>query len=368
MRILVDEQIPFLADSLSKVGDVVTFSARNLSKEFILETNCKFLFVRSNTKVDKDLLDGSEVLFVGTATSGVDHIDLDYLNSKGIYFVDAKGSNANSVAEYVVFSILHWALEKGSNLCELTIGIIGFGNIGSLVGKYSHLLGLKLLVYDPPLLEKIEFGKENNFPEYVTYCELKELLSKSNIVTNHVPLTSTGNYPTVKMLNKNMLDLIQEDALFIHTSRGGVVSETDLLQILTEKRVSVVIDVWENEPQINSNLVDLCDISTPHIAGYSYEGKLRGTLKMLQSFEKFTNVTPNYSILEKEMQRYVPLDKRVFKSPKLLYNKLKETRKLLEDSFFLKSIIYNTDEEGKANYFDKLRKFYPKRHEILDCL
>ncbi|ROL58218.1 4-phosphoerythronate dehydrogenase [Bacteroidetes/Chlorobi group bacterium Naka2016] len=365
MVIFVDEQIPFLAESLASVGEVHTFNGRSLTRKHLSESNCEFLFVRSTTKVNQNLLDGTKVIFVGTATSGIDHIDTDYLKSKNIHFVEAKGSNANSVAEYVVFSILHWSKINQIDFKSQTIGIIGFGNIGKLVAKYSSLLGLKILINDPPLLEESYKKNINPFPNYVKYCELDDLLRNSTIVTNHTPLTMTDKYPTYRLLDEEKLQLIEPYSLFIHTSRGSVVVEKDLLDLQPEKKFSLVIDVWENEPNINTELVKECMICTPHVAGYSYDGKLRGTLKMLSEFEKFTNIKPNYSLIEKEISKYQPLSSEYFNNPDYIYEKLQQNRCLLEDTEQFKTIFSISNPTERAKFFDSLRKNYPKRRETL---
>lgn len=365
MNILVDEQIPLLSDCLRNVANVFTFSGRNLTKKQLLETHCEILFVRSTTKVNKELLEGTKVKFVGSATSGIDHVDVEYLKQNEIFFVDAKGSNANSVAEYVVFSILHWAFLKNINTTGLKVGIIGFGNIGSLVGLYAHLLGMNILVNDPPLFELYNSGKENPFPSFAKYCELESILQQADVITNHVPLTKNGKYPTYYMFDEKKLDLINEGTLFIHTSRGGVVEEKAILNKFKGKDITLSIDVWENEPRVNLELVKKCEISTPHIAGYSFDGKLRGTLKMLQEFEKFSKIQPDYSIINKEISKYKPLERIHFTNPKGIYTKLLENRKLLEDTLKFKQLLKMTDPLERSKYFDELRKTYPKRRETL---
>ncbi len=365
MVIFVDEQIPFLRDSLSTIGKVHSFNGRTLSRKELIDYQCDILFVRSTTKVDRNLLEGTKVQFVGTATSGIDHIDIDYLNSKGIYFAEAKGSNANSVAEYVVFSILHWAKIYQINIDGLTIGIVGFGHIGTLVAKYTHLLGLKVYINDPPLFEMHQATTGNPFPEYTTYLEFDELLKVSQVVTNHVPKTQDGKFATLGMFNKDNLALIQNNALFIHTSRGGVVVEKDLLEAKKKKDLTLVVDVWDNEPNINTELVRECIICTPHIAGYSFDGKLRGTLKMLNEFERFTNIKPDYSDIQKEMEAYKPMDINLFKDKEFVYQHLLQSKQLLEDTIQFKKILLIETPEERSKYFDWLRKQYPKRREVL---
>lgn len=364
MVVFVEEQIPFLQEALSGLSEVHTFSGRKLTRGDLIAKNCEILFVRSTTKVDSALLEGTKVHFVGTATSGMEHIDIDYLRSKGIAFADAKGSNANSVAEYVVFSILLWASNFGFNLRGKAIGIIGYGHIGKLVAKYSNLLGLCVLVNDPPLLEKIQNGEEAPFPNFTTYAELDKLIEASEILTNHVPLTYEGEYPTAYLLNQQNIARTNWNSLFIHTSRGGVVEEKAMLSIAQSHNVSLVVDVWENEPEVNCSLVPICFIATPHIAGYSFDGKLRGSLAMLKSFESYTGLTPNYSEIEREIKQYQPLTENFFEYPEKLFTILLESRKILEDSASFKKIC-KLPPNKRNTYFDFLRKYYPLRRETL---
>lgn len=364
MNIFVENQILYLAESLFGSGNVFTFSGRELSAKDLSENRCEVLFVRSTTKIDKNLLEGTQVKFVGSATSGIDHIDLEYLKSKGIEFAYAPGSNANSVAEYVIFGILKWAFEFDKDLTNLKIGIIGFGNIGSLVGKYANYFGWKVFVNDPPLLEKINVECAKPFPKFVTYCDLNELLAVSDVITNHTPLTFEGEHKTYNLLNESNLIKINKGVLFIHTSRGGVIDEHSLIRLAETKKVVLIIDVWKNEPDINLHLLENSFISTPHVAGYSFDGKIRGTRIMLESFEKFTSIEPNYSIIDKFLSEYYHLSKEDFKDPKKIYQILTNSRKILEDSQDFRKIL-NLRQREKQNFFDELRKNYPIRREVL---
>lgn len=362
--VLVEEQIPFLAEALSKCSEVRTFSGRNITRDDLIASDCEILFVRSITKVDAKLLEGTKVRFVGTATSGTDHIDVEYLRSKGIAFADAKGANANSVAEYVIFSILHWLSDLYFDIRGKTIGVVGFGSIGKLVAKYSDLLGLRVLINDPPLLEKIQRGEEPSFPGFVEHVELDEIIEVSEIITNHTPLTSDGKYPTAYLLNCQNLARVRKNSLFIHTSRGGVVEENAMIGIAQSHNVTLVVDVWENEPQVNCSLVPICLIATPHIAGYSFDGKLRGSWAMLKAFKDLTGLEPDSDKIEKELKRYKPLAEKYFEHPAELFKALSESRKLLEDSSLFKRICQHPRNKRKI-FFDSLRKNYPMRREIL---
>lgn len=358
-KILIDENIPYLAEILKPYGSIELFSGRSLANQDLVKSCCKVLFVRSTTKVNFDLLNQSEVKFVGTATSGTDHIDIDYLKKSNIYFADANGSNSNSVAELVIYSLLKWLKISKKNIFDLIIGIIGFGNIGKLVAKYSSNLGLNILVNDPPLYE------ENfKFPSYVNYTDLPALIKNSDIVTNHVPLTKSTKYPTFQLFNKELLETLKEGALFIHTSRGMVVNEKHFLEVLANKKIYPVFDVWENEPLINKELASKCILATPHIGGYSKDGKLKGIKMMLEAFQSFLGEPIDMSKIQSELNSYKKLTASKFKDLNLIFHLLQENRKFDEDHNELIKTLPLPDEK-RANAFDLLRKNYPSRREVL---
>ncbi len=298
MTIFIDENIPYLSQALKSIANVITFNFKELTNEWLIKSKCQFLFTRSTIKVNSDLLDGTQVKFVGTSTIGTDHIDLDYLQKRKIHFCSAPGSNANSVAEYVVFAVLHWLIKNNYSPEDKTIGIVGFGNIGKLVQKHVEEIfpEMKILINDPPL-------KDNNFifPKNVEYCELDELIKRSDIVTNHVPKEKNGKYPTINLFNENNLKLLKNKSLFIHSSRGGVVEETAILNEKRKKEIMLITDVWANEPFINRELLMRSEIATPHVAGHSWNGKIRGSIMMLMQFEEFTGLKVDLS----EMKEYI---------------------------------------------------------------
>lgn len=359
MVVFGDENILLLNELLSPYCDFNSYSGRNLTNEDLIKSNCEILFTRSQTKVNSELLERTAVKLVATATSGADHIDVDYLKSVGINFVSAKGSNANSVAEYVLFSILKWSIINNVDLNESTIGIVGFGCIGKIVSYYSALIGLNVLINDPPLNDSGYL-----FPEYVQYCDLEELVEKSHILSNHVPLTNEGKFSTYKIFNSNTLSKFSANGLIIHASRGGVIDESVLHGLRDDKNVALVIDVWENEPNFDVNLANKCLIATPHIAGYSYNGKLNGTEIILDTFCKFTSIIIDKSLLNKELNKSIFYNILDFTSRKLLFEQLVNLRKIDEDSYNLKQIC-SIVEKVKIKNFDKLRKDYPIRYESL---
>ncbi|MFH1052431.1 MAG: NAD(P)-dependent oxidoreductase [bacterium] len=358
-HIFIDENIPYLADILSPFGIISKFSGRDLSNEVLIQTRCDFLFVRSTTNINRELLKNTKVKFVGTATSGIDHVDTEYLNLSGVHFADAAGSNSNSVAEMVVYSIIKWSKITGKDLSKTTIGIIGFGHIGKIVAELSRYLGLKILVNDPPLLD------ENfEFPDFLRHVDLKTLCSKSDIITNHIPMTQTGKYPTYNLIGEIEISLLKEGSLFIHASRGYIVKEKPLLDRLKKKEVFASIDVWENEPLINPELVKLCILATPHVGGYSRDGKLRGVKMMADAFQKFTGEPVDISTIKSELDEYNPVEPAKYKDIDFIYNLLSQKRKFDEDHGVLLETMNLPDKE-RATAFDRLRKNYSIRRESL---
>ncbi len=355
----IDENIVLLEQAVSHLGNTKIVNGRTLSNSLLKESQCNILFTRSQTKVNNILCDGTQLEFVATATAGFDHVDIDYLNSKNIIFSSAPGCNANSVAEYVIFSILKWSILNNIDHSKKKIGIIGFGNIGKLVAKYAYWAGFEVLINDPPL-----FDNHFDFPKEYKYCELEEILSESDIITNHVPLENNGNYPTYKLLNSNNLHLVKPHSLFLHCSRGGVVNEKVLLDLIENNDLTVVIDVWENEPNFNPLLASKAMIATPHIAGYSYNGKLKGTLQILDSFEKTYKITTDKTMIFKELEYYSPADKSIFQDKIALYNLISDSRHIDFDVEQFRNII-NLDESERKIQFDMLRKNYPLRKEVL---
>ncbi len=269
MQILADENIPFVNETFANLGTIRTISGRNLNRADL--DNAEVLLVRSVTQVNEKLLAGSAVRFVGTATIGLDHIDLNYLQEQGIGFAYAPGCNAIAVSEYIISALLIMAERQGFQLRDKTVGIIGCGNVGSRVFHKLKALGVNCLIYDPPLEEKT--AKFTQFK----FVDLDTVLS-ADIISLHVPLEKTGAYPTHHLVNADFLAKLRENVILINTSRGGIIDEAALIKTLASNpKMSVLLDVWNNEPQINPLLLQRTALGSPHIAGYSFDGKVRGT-------------------------------------------------------------------------------------------
>jgi erythronate-4-phosphate dehydrogenase len=304
------------------------------------------------------------VRFVGTATSGREHIDVDFLQKSGVEFHDARGCNANSVAEYVVVAMLLWAEKMGQELQGKTLGIVGYGHIGRRVAELAHELGMKTLVSDAPFR-----ASGGMFAPYCTEARFDELLKESDVMTNHVPLETTGAFPTAKMFDKQAFERVRAGGLFIHASRGGIVDEAALLEAMRTKHIHAALDVWEAEPRVNALLAKECLLATPHIAGYSFEGKIRGSAMMAEMLVQFfqdqmnTRLEVDWNVFENAFRTNVlPAVNIAETSQNSILEALRKSRCLEEDTAALLATLDAPDQEAR---FDGLRKKYSKRFEIL---
>jgi erythronate-4-phosphate dehydrogenase len=351
MNLIVDENIAFAQEAFSYFGKVISVDGRALTNKNVKDADA--LIVRSITNVNEKLLRNTRVKFIGTATIGTDHIDLDYLKSKNISFADAKGCNADSVAEYVFTALLKIASEKNISLNGKTIGVIGIGNIGSRVVRLAESLGMKVIKNDPPL-ERKRVGKN--------YVSLEEILN-ADIITLHVPLSFEGVDKTFRLLNENNLRKIKKDAIIINTSRGAVIDNAALLNETIRKDFNLILDVWEEEPLVNINLIAKTKIASAHIAGYSFEGKVNGTKIIYDALCKFTNIkhewSPKLPLMERrelELSNCSSNEERLYKLFSSIYDIEKDDAKLRE--------ISNYKMNEQADYFDLLRKTYTIRREF----
>ena len=267
MKIIADDNMPLVQELFSPYGEIITLPGRDITADDVQQADV--LLVRSVTQVNESLLGGSKVRFVGSSTIGADHIDQSYLQQKGIKFANAPGCNANAVVQYVlsVLSTLR------SNWMEQTVGIIGCGSIGGKLYKILRALGVKCRCYDPFL------ATEGN-PHLVTF----EAVLESDILSLHVPLTDSGPYPTYHLFNEQVLCNLTPNVLLINTSRGAVLDNQSVLHCFSERSWQLALDVWEGEPGISLELLELVDICSPHIAGYSYDGKIKGTKMIFDAF------------------------------------------------------------------------------------
>ncbi len=358
VNIIADENIPFVREAFGHLGTVKTVAGRKITSAII--SNADILLVRSVTKVNETLLAGSSVKMVATATIGTDHIDVEYLNKRGIAFASAAGCNANSVAEYIIAGLLELAIRNDISLKEKVLGVIGVGNVGSKVSAKAKILGMRILKNDPPL--QYQSGSQE-------YIELDELLAESDFVTIHTPLTIEGQWPTYHLADKSFFDKMKKGAFFLNSSRGAVVDSKSLKEnIKNDKLAGVVLDVWENEPMIDVELLDIVDIGTPHIAGYSFDGKVVGTQMIYNAVCRFLGVKPKWNyklVMPAPVVPSVFVEKRFDRIELAVLDTIKKVYDITEDDRKLREIkLCSVNERRK--FFDMLRKNYPIRREFFN--
>lgn len=341
LKIVADKAIPFLEGVFDPYADMIYLPGDKIGPEDVKDADV--LMVRTRTKCNADLLEGSKVKFIATATIGTDHIDFPYCDSKGIVVRNAPGCNAGGVMEYVFSALYGLASRKSISLQGDTIGIIGVGHVGSLIERMGRALGFKILKCDPPRAEA-----EGSFG----FCDLEYLLQNSQIVTLHVPLDET----TRGMANSEFFSLMQPGAFFINAARGEVVCD-DALKAAIPKLGPVIIDTWNHEPDIDLDLMDKVAIATPHIAGYSYQGKQNGTAAAVRAVAHYFGITELYEFFPKTdlpENEAVKLDLKGLNQGEIA-SVLQYNYPIFTDDFMLRLNPEN---------FDKLRSEYNYRREV----
>ena len=338
MKVIVDNKIPFIKEAIEKIADEVVYAP---GKDFTpsLVKDADALIIRTRTHCNRRLLEGSKVKFIATATIGFDHIDTEYCREAGITWTNAPGCNSASVAQYLHSSLILLQESKGINLSEATIGIIGVGNVGSKVVKVAQELGMRVLLNDLPREDKE--GKQN-------FSSLQTLAKECNVLTFHVPLYKEGKYRTYHLADTAFFQSLKQKPVIINTSRGEVIETDALLNALETKLISdAIIDVWENEPAINLTLLKKVFLGTPHIAGYSADGKANATRMSLDALCRYFNIQAGYQIIPPAPSQ-----------PQI-------TAETLSDAYLQ---IYDPRQDSNAlkthpELFEKLRGDYPLRRE-----
>lgn len=287
MKIIVDDKIPYIKKALEKIADeAVYLPGKSFTAGDVKDADA--LIIRTRTNCNRELLEGSSVKFIATATIGYDHIDREYCREAGIEWRNAPGCNAASVAQYVQSSLLLLQKERGLKLKGATIGIAGAGNVGTAVQKMAEGLGMRVLLNDPPRSDREGAA---GFTSLATLCE------ECDVITFHTPLTRDGKYPTFHLGDADFFASLKRKPVIINTSRGEVIETKALKEALADGKISeAVIDVWENEPDIDRELLERVFIGTPHIAGYAADGKANATRMSLDSLCDFFHLRKEYEI------------------------------------------------------------------------
>ncbi len=272
MKIVIDEKIPFIKGVFEPWADVVYSPGRAIDSAMVSDADA--LIVRTRTRCDRRLLEGSRVRIIASATIGFDHLDTSWLEKAGIRWVNAPGCNSGSVMQYITAALFHLASRHSLDLPSLTLGVVGVGNVGAKVVRAAKAIGMTVLQNDPPR-QRRDGGEE--------FLPLERVLTESDILTLHVPLTTDGVDRTMHLIDSTSLARLKRSCIVVNTSRGEVVDNNALRVALEEKRLrGAVLDVWEGEPETDRRLVELVDIATPHIAGYSVDGKANATVNSVR--------------------------------------------------------------------------------------
>lgn len=361
-QILADENIPCVGEAFGDFGTIRRVAGRSLGPTDV--ENVDVLLVRSVTPVGPALLSESSVRFVGSATIGTDHVDRDYLAERDIGFAHAPGSNANSVADYVVATLLALARQRNESLRGRTVGVVGCGNVGGRVARRLSALGLSVLRNDPPLAERAEAaGRTHDFKS------LETVLREADVVTLHVPLKTGGAHPTRHLIDTEALSDLQAGTWLVNTSRGAVVDGGALLDAIEAGRVgAAALDVWEGEPTPDPALVRAVDVATPHVAGYAYDGKVRGTTMLYEALCDFLDVERSWdpqTVLRPDdpgaLHAHSP-DPRLPRTA-WLHHLARQAYDLAADDTRMRRILARAPDQ-RGEYFSHLRATYPMRREM----
>ncbi len=356
VNIVCAESVLAGAEAFSTLGATVVLHDRAIRREHLLDADA--LVIRSKTRVTRELLEGTPVKFVGTATAGYDHIDAQACAELGVAWTAAPGCNATSVAEWLVAALLVWSARRNRPLAGRSMAVIGVGQVGGRVVRRAQILGLRPLLNDPP--RALAEGDSSFRP-------LEEVLPAADFVTLHVPLTDDGPYATRGMANCRFFEQMKPGAVFINASRGEVVDEEALSLALDSAQVSdVILDVWQNEPAISPALLDRAMLGTPHIAGYSWDGKLAGTVQVYEACCRFFEVRPTWRSVEVSAGVPPPQIELAADAADLtaaLREAVRAVYDIERDDAALRG-AGAPPAEPMADRFERLRRHYPVRREF----
>lgn len=355
MHIVADENIPLLDEFIGELGRLTRLPGRLIDHTSVADAD--ILLVRSVTQVRAGMLLGTPVRFVGTCTIGTDHLDLTGLAVAGIEVASAPGCNARGVVEYVLSCLLTFAERSATAWQDKVVGIVGVGEVGGRLAATLQALGVEVLLCDPPRAEREKQG----------FVSLDELIARSDVISCHVPLTHSGPHATHHLLNAQRLRALRPGAWLINSSRGPVVDNAALAALLAQRDdLLVALDVWETEPLVDPALAARCALATPHIAGYSLDGKLRGTEQIYQALCAFLQrpvtrslqqLMPRTGAGEWQLEAGTPPDWALARALRLVYD-------VRDDDARLRAMLRGAaSEQASREGFDRLRKEYPLRRE-----
>lgn len=348
MKIIIDDKIPYIKGAFEHLADVVYLPGKETTPEVV--KNADAIITRTRTNCNRELLEGSKVKFIATATIGFDHIDTGYCKQAGIKWTNAPGCNAESVNQYISSALFSWSMKKRKDLEGLTIGVVGVGQVGSRVAKTCKILGMNVLQNDPPR-ERLE-GPEK-------FVSLETIQNEADIITFHVPLNMLGEDATFHLVGADFLNSLRKKPLLINSCRGEVFDTKEVISAIKNKKIEgTIIDCWENEPEIDPELLKLTSIATPHIAGYSKDGKANGTKMSVQAVSRFFNLG---------MNDWQPKGVQLPENTTIeIDGNQRREYSILAEAILSTYDIENDDENLRDNpqLFEKLRGDYPVRREF----
>ena len=349
MKIIIDDKIPFIKDVFEPYAEVVYLPGDKFTRADVSNTDA--LIIRTRTICNEALLKGSSVKFIASATIGYDHIDVEWCEANGIAWTNAAGCNSGSVYQYMASVFATLSVQFGINFHEKTLGVIGVGNVGRKVVDLGRILGMNLLMNDPPRAEKEGLAQ---------FVPLDEILNMSDIISIHVPLKNGGSHPTYHLFDKTTFEQLRRSTILINSSRGEVVDGIALKNALKNKEIgAAVIDVWENEPDIDVELLSMLNIATPHIAGYSADGKANGTTMSVKAVSRFFGLP----LTEwRTTDIYSPIQPLRFE----LDCRGKSVQQCLKEAIWYTYPVNDDDGRLRASpaTFEKQRSEYPIRREF----
>ncbi len=348
--------MPFVEEAFGTLGEAIVREGRHISAADVREA--ELLAVRSTTRVNRALLEGSRVRFVGTATIGTDHLDIPYLEKAGIAWCYAPGCNANSVSEYITAALLCLGQRHGFKLAGLTIGVVGIGNVGRRVVRKMEALGLNVLMNDPPRERAGDGGP---------YVPLERILAESDVVTVHVPLTKAGDDRTWHMADAAFFAKMKPGSIFLDAARGAVVDSEALIRALKSGHLRhALLDTWEGEPGYRCDILERVDLATPHIAGHSFEGKVMGTVQVYREACRVLGVPATWShepLMPAPRIPRVGVDAGGRPDEAVLWEVVRQVYDIEADDRRFRETARG-DESERIRQFDRLRQDYPERREF----
>ena len=368
MKIICATNMPFAMEAFSTLGDARIMEGRDISAADVKEVD--ILALRSTTQVNRALLEGSRVRFVGTATIGTDHLDLDYFEQAGVRWCFAPGCNANSVSEYITAALLTLGSRHGITLEGKTLGVVGVGNVGRRVVQKARALGMRVLMNDPPRQRAEGRGQKSEVRGQKSkndFVGLDRVLAEADIITVHVPLTKEGPDKTFHLAGEAFFGRARRGLIFLNAARGAVVDTPALLRAMDNGQVShVVLDTWEGEPAYRPDVLARMDLGTPHIAGHSFEGKVMGTVMVYREACRFLGVPPSWAhepLMPPTLVPEVQVDARGRSDESVIRDVVKRLYDIEADDRRLRETMA-LDDRARAKAFDRLRKDYPERREF----